>query len=445
MKRYKFDRSQQLYEEAQRYLAGGVSSHFRTVGKPHPMFFTDGQGARMRDVDGNEYIDFRLGYGPCILGYGDARVDAAARAGMNIGGVFALSTARECSVAERIAKMVPAAELVRFSNSGTEAVMAALRLARAYTGKDSYVMVEGGYHGMFDAVAWYTPLKNWDPSQGDPTVTPMSKGIPELIKELLHMVPLNDANRLEELFKAHGDKIGAFLIEPMMGNCCSITATRQYLHDARELCRQHSVIMIVDEVKTGFRVARGGIQELMGFKADLCTFAKAMGNGYPIAAVAGREEFMRLIGDDVIHGGTFTCHSVSLAAAEKTLEILDETAALETINDYGSRLRKGMGAILSRRGIAHSFVGHPSMSGLFFSEVPPSTYRDWAKTDYRFYEALAPELHNHGILCEPDSREPFFLCEAHDQACLDETLDKFERALDVTIKNFGSNSKHVAC
>ena len=437
--------SNQHFNKALTRLPLGVTSDFRYWGKDQTIYVDHAKGGRLWDIDGNEYIDYRLGYGPCILGYADERVDAAARAGMNIGGVFALSTERECSVAERIAKMVPAAELVRFSNSGTEAVMAALRLARAYTGKDSYVMVEGGYHGIFDAVAWYTPLKDWDPSQGDPTVTPMSEGIPELIKELLHMVPLNDANRLEELFKAHGDKIGAFLIEPMMGNCCSITATRQYLHDARELCRQHSVIMIVDEVKTGFRVARGGIQELMGFKADLCTFAKAMGNGYPIAAVAGREEFMRLIGDDVIHGGTFTCHSVSLAAAEKTLEILDETAALETINDYGSRLRKGMGGILSRRGIAHSFVGHPSMSGLFFSEVPPSTYRDWAKTDYRFYEALAPELHNHGILCEPDSREPFFLCEAHDQACLDETLDKFERALNVTIKNFGSNSKHVAC
>jgi len=334
---------------------------------------------------------------------------------------------------------------VRFSNSGTEAVMAALRLARAYTRKDSYVMVEGGYHGMFDAVAWYTPMKNWDPSQGDPVVTAMSEGIPELVKQLLHMVPLNDANRLEELFKAHGDKIGAFLIEPIMGNCCSITATREYLHDARELCRKHDVIMIVDEVKTGFRVARGGIQELMGFKADLCTFAKSMGNGYPIAAVAGSEEIMRLIGDKVLHGGTFTCHSVSIAAAEKTLEILDETPALETIKDYGSRLRQGMGTILSGRGIPHSFAGHPSMSGLFFSEDPPQTYRDWSRTNYTFYEALAPELHDRGIICEPDSREPFFICEAHDQACLDETLDKFEQAIDATIKSLTGDSKHVAC
>jgi len=423
-------RSNQHYKKAITRLPLGVTSNFRYWGEDQTIYVDHAKGGRLWDIDGNEYIDYRLGYGPCILGYADERVDAAARAGIDVGGVFALSTEAEYAVAERIAKMVPAAELVRFSNSGTEAVMAALRLARAYTGKDSYVMVEGGYHGVWDAVAWYTPMKNWDPAHGDPEVAPMSEGIPALVKELLHMVPLNDANRLEELFTAHGHEIGAFLIEPMMGNCCSITATKQYLHDARELCRRHDVIMIVDEVKTGFRVARGGIQELMGFDADLCTFAKAMANGYPIAAVAGREDIMRMIGDDVLHGGTFTCHSVALAAAGKTLEILDETPALQTIEKYGERLQQGIGRILEQRGIAHSFVGHPSMGGLFFSEDPPTTYRDWAKTDYTFYEALAPELHDLGIICEPDSREPWFICEAHDQSCLDETLDYFEQAVD---------------
>ena len=159
------------------------------------------------------------------------------------------------------------------------------------------------------------------------------------------MVPLNDANRLEELFKAHGHEIGAFLIEPMMGNCCSITATQAVpARRPRACAAEYDVIMIVDEVKTGFRVARGGIQELMGFKADLCTFAKAMANGYPIAAVAGREDIMRLIGDDVLHGGTFTCHSVAIAAAEKTLEILDETSGAEDDRpNYGVRLQQGIG------------------------------------------------------------------------------------------------------
>jgi len=433
-------RSNQHFAKALARLPLGVTSNFRYWGEDRTIYIDHAKGGRLWDIDGNEYIDYRLGYGPCILGYADERVDAAAREGIDVGGVFALSTEREYSVAQRIAKMVPAAELVRFSNSGTEAVMAALRLARAYTGKDSYVMVEGGYHGIFDAALWYTPMKNWDPSKGEPEILAASDGVPGMIRKLMHMVPLNDANRLEELFKANGADIGAYLIEPIMGNCCSITATQQYLHDARSLCKQYGVIMIVDEVKTGFRVARGGVQELMG----LCTFAKAIGNGYPIAVVAGREDIMRKFGDDVVHGGTYTCHSVALAAAEKTLEILDETPALQTIAEYGLNLQQGMGKILSARGIAHSFVGHPSMGGLFFSETPPSNYRDWAKTDYTIYEALAPHLHDLGILCEPDSREPFFICEAHDRACLDETLDKFEQALDLTLSQLNTAGGRAA-
>src|SRR6185436_17380528 len=173
------------------------------------IYVAGAKGARVRDIDGNEYIDYRMAYGPCILGYADPRVDAAARNGIEIGGVFALSTEREYAVAERISRMVPAAELVRFSNSGTEAVMAALRLARAYTGKDSYVVVEGGYHGVFDAALWYTPMRNWDPSKGDPEVVAYSAGVPSMLRKLLHTVPLNDADRLESVFKAHGAEIGA--------------------------------------------------------------------------------------------------------------------------------------------------------------------------------------------------------------------------------------------
>src|SRR5262245_19864624 len=421
------------FKKAVTRLPLGVSSNFRYWGDDRTIYAASGKGARLRDIDGNEYIDYRLAYGPCILGYADPRVDEAARAGMDVGGVFALGTERELAVAERISRMVPAAERVRFSNSGTEAVMAALRLARAYSGRDSYVVVEGGYHGVFDAALWYTPMRNWDPSKGDPETVAYSAGVPGMLKKLLHMVPLNDANRLEDTFKKHSADIGAFLIEPIMGNCCSISATVEYLRAARELCDRYGVVMIIDEVKTGFRVARGGTQELTGVKADLCTFAKAVANGYPISVVAGRADIMSLVGDGVVHGGTYTCHSVALAAAEKCLEILDETPALETLANYGRRMREGIGKILARRGIPHSFVGHPSMSGLFFSEKPPTNYRDWASTDYTLYDALAPRLHELGILCEPDSREPWFVCEAHDDECLARTLERFEQALDETL------------
>jgi glutamate-1-semialdehyde 2,1-aminomutase len=229
-----------------------------------------------------------------------------------------------------------------------------------------------------------------------------------------------------------------------MGNCCSLAATAEYLRDIRALCDKYDVVMIVDEVKTGFRVAKGGAQELLGVKADLCTFAKALGNGYPISVVAGREDIMRKVGDGVVHGGTFTGHSVSLAAANKTLEILEETDALKTIEQYGLDLQKGLGRILDRRSIPHTFVGHPSMMGLFFSDEAPKDYRDWLETNYDFYDALAPVLHEHGVLVEPDSREPWFLCEAHDVKCLGETLDKFETAVDIVLEKMPATKSKTA-
>jgi glutamate-1-semialdehyde 2,1-aminomutase len=429
------ERSNRHHRKALQKLPLGVSSNFRYWGADKTIYADHASGGRLWDIDGNEYIDYRMGYGPGILGYADPRVDEAARAGIEVGGVFALSTEREYEVAKRISKMVPAAELVRFSNSGTEAVMAALRLAKAFTGKDSHIIVEGGYHGVFDAVLWYVEIEDWDPATGAPSIEADSDGVPKMLKKMAHFTPLNDANYLEDILKKHHGSIGAFLIEPMMGNCCSITATREYVHAARELCEKYDVIMIVDEVKTGFRVARGGVQELMGIKADLCTFAKAVGNGYPISVVAGREDIMRQVGDGVVHGGTYTCHSVALAAAEKTLEILDETEALETIARYGSDMQQGMSRILTARGIPHSFVGHPAMGGLFFNETPPSNYRDWLDSDYTFYDTMAPELHELGVLCEPDSREPWFICEAHAKDdSLVQTLAAFERAIDLTME-----------
>ena len=411
----------------------GVASNFRYWGDDKTIYVHRGKGGRIWDIDGNEYIDYRLGYGPAILGYADERVDDAARAGMNVGGVFALGTELEYKVACRISEMVPAAELIRFSNSGTEAVMAALRIARSYTGKDQHIIVEGGYHGIFNEVLWHADVENWDRKDADPQILPFSEGVPNLLRKLFHAVPLNDANVLESVLKKHGDRIGAFLVEPIMGNCCSISATKEYMQDVRTLCDRYNVVLIIDEVKTGFRVAKGGVQELFGVPADLCTFAKAIANGYPISVVAGREEIMRKVGDGVVHGGTFTAHSVALAAADKTLEILAETDALANIAANGEQLRAGIDRILTARSIAHSFTGHPAMSGLFFNPEPPTNYREWCDSDYEFYDALAQELHELGILVEPDSREPWFLCEAHDVKCIEETLDKFEKAVDITM------------
>src|ERR1700724_4157657 len=412
----------------------GVASNFRYWGEDRTIYVKRGRGARITDLDDNVYIDYRMGYGPAILGYADPRVDEAARAGMQVGGVFALSTERELSVADRSASMVPAAELVRFSNSGTEAVMAALRLARAYTGKEDYVILEGSYHGLFDAAMWNTPMDKWG-QVGEPEVYPYSEGVPLSTRNFAHFVQANDANQLEDVLRRHAVAIACLLIEPIMGNCLGIAADPEYLRAARALCDKYGVLLVIDEVKTGFRVARGGVQELYGVNADLCTFAKAVANGYPISVLAGREAIMRKIGRGVAHGGTYTAHSVSLAAAEKTLQILDQTDALERIAAYGTRLRNGMSSILKARGIAHSFVGHPSMSGLYFANDPPRTYRDWKGSDYTFYDATARVLHDERILCEPDSREPWFVSAAHDDSCLRDTLVAFEIAIDTTLRS----------
>jgi glutamate-1-semialdehyde 2,1-aminomutase len=437
-------RSNQHLQKAKTRLPLGVTSNFRYWGDDKTIYVKRGKGGRFWDIDDNEYIDYRLGYGPIILGYADGRVDEAARKGMDVGGVFALSTELEYDVASRISKMVPAAELIRFSNSGTEAVMAALRIARAFTGKDGHAVIEGGYHGLFNEVMWYTDVEDWNSADGSsPEVLPYGGGIPEITKRLFHPVPLNDANVVEDLFREKHNEIGSFLMEPIMGNCCSLTATQQYMEDVRALCDRYDIVLIIDEVKTGFRVAKGGVQELYGIQADLCTFAKAVANGYPISVVAGRENIMRQVGDGVAHGGTFTAHSVSLAAADKTLEILDETTALEDIRSYGLNLQSGMSKVLSARGIPHCFTGAPALMGLFFSEQAPSDYRAWLKSDYNFYDSLAPELHELGILIEPDSREPWFLCEAHTDGCLDETLDKFEQAVDITVGKL-EKEKHQA-
>ena len=321
--------------------------------------------------------------------------------------------------------------------------MAAMRVARAFTGKDSHVVMEGGYHGLSNLVMWGKEYDDWKPGDPEPAIEPYGTGIPAVTKQLFHAVPMNDANALEDLLKRKRNEIGAFLIEPIMGNCCAITADVQYMKDVREICDRYDVLLIVDEVKTGFRVAKGGVQELYGIKADLCTFAKAVGNGYPLSVLAGREDVMRHIGDGVAHGGTFTAHSVSLAAAAKTLEILDETTALADIESYGVNLQAGLSQVLEARGIPHSFTGHPSLMGLFFAAEAPRNYREWVHSDYAFYDALAPALHDEGVLVEPDSREPWFLCESHNVGCLTETLDKFERAVDITLQKLGSKHENL--
>jgi len=431
---YSIKKSNAHYKEAVKRLPLGVSSNYRSWGPDETLYISHGKGARLWDIDGNEYVDYRMGYGPGILGYADDRVDQAARDGMSVGGPTALSTEKEHAVAQRIAGMVDSVDMVRFANSGTEAVMAGLRLARSFTGRSRHIMIEGGYHGLSDGVLW--EMHHEQDEKGEITLEVQSegRGVPTLLRTLFETVPLNDSDKIEQVLRTQGNDIAVVLIEVILGNAGGIVSEPGYLKRLRSLCDEHGVVLMVDEVKTGFRVARGGVQELMGVEADICTFAKAMGNGYPISAVAGKREIMSTIGPGgSAQGGTYAAHPVSLAAAEKTLEILDETDALEQIAEYGTKMQEGISQILSARGVEHAWSGHPSMSGVFFAESAPRNYRDWASSDYELYEALAARLIQSGILVEPDSREPFFISSAHDDSCLNETMEKFERSLGLVL------------
>ena len=435
--RRNLSRSNAHFKKAVSKLPLGVTSNFRYWGEDKTIYIKSGKGGRITDIDDNVYVDYRLGYGPAILGYAHPEIDQAAMEGMKVGGVFALATEREYELACRISKMMPAAELVRFSNSGTEATMAALRIARGVTGRDDYIMIEGGYHGLYDAALWLAKMDEWD-QKSDPVIGPYSKGVPMITGSMAHFVQMNDANALEDTMKKYRGKIAAMLFEPILGNCLGISADPAFVKAARDLCTKYDVLLIIDEVKTGFRVAKGGVQELFGVKADITTMAKAVGNGYPISVVAGREDVMRHVGKGIAHGGTYTAHSVSLAAASKCLQILDETDALARVAAYGARIRQGTSEILKSRNIAHSYVGHDAMLGIYFGATPPRTYRDWKSSNYSFYDAMAQIMIDCGLLVEPDSREPWFFSAAHDESCYQDTMKAFTIAVDETLENIKS-------
>jgi glutamate-1-semialdehyde 2,1-aminomutase len=424
-------RSNRHFERALERLPLGVASDCGYWGDGRTVYVKRANGARLWDIDDNEYIDYRLGRGRVILGYADRRVATAARAGLEIGGVFALATELEFAVAERIAKLVPSAELVRFSKTGAEAVVDALRLARAFTGKAGIAVVEGGSRALLGAGLWEAGHRDRPIGVNPSPSAPRVRGP---FDSLIHSVPVNDANGFEELLSSHRDQIGAFLVEPIPANCASVATDAAYLADVRALCDRFGVVLIVDEGATGFRVARGGAQEALGVRADLCTFGSSTANGFPIAALAGRREIMRRIGKEVGRGGSYAAHPVSLAAADKTLEIIDETDALEKIAKYGWRMREGMSQVLSRRGIPHAFVGPPSMSGLCFGESPPCGGRERNRIDEAFCNDLVPRLHGAGILCEPNLCGPWFVSAAHNELCLAETLAKFEHAVDAALE-----------
>jgi glutamate-1-semialdehyde 2,1-aminomutase len=407
-----------LLKQAHTNMPMGVADSYRYWGEENTVFVKSMLGGTITDCDDQVFVDFRLAYGPIILGYRDSRIDQAViKSITDVGTISGFSTELDSQVIELIKSLCPNIEKMRFANSGTEAVMGAVRTARGYTGRNKIVVVEGGFHGLYDEMMWKSDVDSWDAdSQEAPAIMPFGAGIPTSSKEHLETIPLNDFDALNEVFSRVGDDIAAIVIEPILGNCGSIASTQEYMQKLRDICDETGTVLILDEVKTGFRVARGGAQALYGIKADLTTYAKAMGNGYPVAAFGGRADIMNKISfdkDGVTHGGTYTANMIALSAAKATLTVLKETDAIETINKTGAAIQEVLSKVFTKHGVEHKFAGPDSMFGVHFGSVVPQNYRDWKRTNSDLYTAFAHNLIENGLMLEPDSREPWFICEAH--------------------------------
>jgi glutamate-1-semialdehyde 2,1-aminomutase len=431
------DRQSKLYRRALETLPGGTNSNFRAWGDD-TIYIDRGEGGRVWDIDGNEFIDLRMGYGPVILGHGDARVDDYVNEQMRRGVSFSLTSEDEVRAMELVKELTGWVDKARMTVSGTEATMHAMRIARAYTGREKIVKFEGQYHGVHDyALISVSPDDMSELGDEDnPVRLAWGRGIPGAVADTIIPARYNNIDFLRRLFEREGDQIAAIIVEPVLGNAQAIMPKAGFHQAMRALTEEFGILLIFDEVKTGFRLAKGGAAEFFGIKPDLATYAKAMGNGYPAAAFGGRAEVMSMLPDKVSHGGTYAGNRVAASAAVRTLEILRDTNALATIHATGLRLQDGLREILNPVGLPYVFTGHPSMFGIMFTDKEPSEYRDWANTDHELYDAIAVGMHARGAMPEPDSREPWFMCEAHAEGdIVDRVLTIFEESLGAALED----------
>ena len=440
------DRQLELYRRALQHMPGGTDSNFRAWGED-TIYVDRGQGGLVWDMDGNEFVDLRMGYGPVILGHGDARVDDHVNERMRRGVSFSLTSEDEIRTAELICELTGWVDMARMTVSGTEATMHAMRLARAYTGRDKIVKFEGQYHGVHDYALISVGPNNVAElgPEDNPVGLAWGRGIPAPVAQTIIPARYNNIDFLRSLFERHGEEIAAIIVEPVLGNAAAILPQPGFHQAMRALTEEFGILLIFDEVKTGFRLAKGGAAEFFGIKPDIATYAKAMGNGYPAAAFGGRREVMQLLPDKVSHGGTYAGNRVAAAAASKTLSILRDTDALDTIHATGRRIQAGLKEALNPTGLPWQFTGHPAMFGIMFTDRPVTEYRDWADTDHELYDAIAVGMQARGVMPEPDSREPWFMCEAHSQGdIVDRVVTAFEDSLQAALdaRAHGSATAH---
>ncbi len=416
-------KSNEMQVRATKVMPLGVNSNFRFWGKGMTPYMQKAKGAYLWDVDGNRYIDYRMAFGPIILGHAYNEVNDKVKQELDLGTLSAMTYELEVETAEMIVEMCPGLDMVRFACSGTEATMHAIRVARAYTGRERIIKFEGMHHGFHDYTLWstYAPAEVYGNSF-NPISVPSSSGIPRPLSELITTLPFNHPEVLENTLKSIGGQVAAIIVEPCMGNCGAVLPQKNFLQFIRKQCDQYGIVMILDEVKTGFRIANGGAQEYYHIKPDLATYAKALANGYPLAAFGGTKRIMSIIGQGVAQGGTFTNNKPGVAAAWATLNILKREPVLKTIEKRGKRLMEGISRIFSEEGIPCCMNGYPAMFSFAIGREQVSDQRSWNESEKEYYLALTEAMIERGVMPDHDPREPWFLCYSHSDEDIETTL-----------------------
>ncbi len=420
-------RSEELFARGKRVIPGGVNSPVRAFGAVGgtPRFIERGEGCRIFDVDGNAYIDYVGSWGPLILGHADPGVLRAAGEAMARGTSFGAPTQREVELAELLCEALPGMEMVRLVNSGTEATMSALRLARGATGRSRILKFDGCYHGHADALLV---------GAGSGVATlgiPGSPGVPEAFTKLTVQAPYNDSVALAAAFERWGEEIACVIVEPVAGNMGCVPPLPGFLEELRSQCSRCGALLIFDEVMTGFRVAWGGAQRLYGVQPDLTCLGKVVGGGFPAAAYGGRRELMEQMAPEgpVYQAGTLSGNPLAVAAGLATLRRLAEPGTYEALETLAQRLTRGLAERAAAAGVELSTAAVGGMFGFFFHPGPVGCFEDAKQADEARFRAFFAAMLEAGVYLAPSPYEAGFVSLAHSEAEVDATLAAAEGAL----------------
>ena len=420
-------RSRELFAEALRYIPGGVNSPvraFRAVGG-NPFFAQKANGSRVEDVDGNTYIDYVCTWGPSILGHAHPEVIAAVKETADRGTSFGIPHPLEVELARKICEWVPSVEKVRMMNSGTEATMTAIRLARGFTRRDKIIKFEGCYHGHVDSLLV---------KAGSGALTlgqPDSAGIPSALAALTLALPFNEPEALRVAFEENKDQIAAVIVEPIPANAGLILPSSGYLETMRELCTTKGSLLIFDEVMTGFRVGRGGAQELLGIRPDLSCCGKVIGGGLPVGALGGRTEIMDFLAPlgPVYQAGTLSGNPLAMAAGLAQLKVLEEQDVFAKLEKLGAILETEVRAALKSAGLDYVFYRIGSMFCLFFTGHPVRNLDDAKSADLKHFARYFHAMMARGVYLAPSQFETGFISAAHTEQDIEKTTRAMREAL----------------